>query len=127
MPAFRASAAWPGRGDSCRPRGAGQRGGWELAAAADEGALKRGALLAESAQRLLWLYHEHLPALVAETRFDVGKLLVGVQEGVEGAGPHPGLVALRQLHVLRLLKESEDFSWSGKSGKPPCMISWNTC
>lgn len=86
-----------------------------------QGNLTKAALLAESAQRLLWLYHEHLPSLVAETRFDVGKLLHGIQETVsetpEGAAPHPGLVALRQLHVLRLLRESEDFSWSGKTGQ----------
>ena len=33
------------------------------------------ALLAESAQRLLWLYQRCLPAVVSEARFDVGKLL----------------------------------------------------
>lgn len=88
----------------------------------DQGLLSKATLLAESAQRLLWLYHEHLPSLVAETRFDVGKLLQGLQEGVSEDGetsPPPGLVALRQLHVLRLLRESEDFSWSGKTGAFP--------
>jgi nucleolar pre-ribosomal-associated protein 1 len=35
----------------------------------------KNALLAESAQRLLWLYHHCLPAVVSEARFDVGKLL----------------------------------------------------
>ena len=92
-------------------------------AAKDQGTLTKATLLAESAQRLLWLYHEHLPLLVAETRFDVAKLLQGIEEGMsetEGLTiPHPGLVALRQLHILRLLRESEDFSWTGKAGKIP--------
>lgn len=37
----------------------------------------RNALLQESAQRLLLLYHKHLPEVVAEARFDVGKALTG--------------------------------------------------
>lgn len=98
----------------------GQQKTAEMQAAKDQGAVAKAALLAESAQRLLWLYHEHLPALVSETRFDVGKLLQGIQESVsqdaDGTTPHAGLVALRQLHVLRLLRESEDFSWSSKAG-----------
>ncbi|GJE99428.1 ribosome 60S biogenesis N-terminal-domain-containing protein [Phanerochaete sordida] len=98
----------------------GQQKTTELQAAKEQGAVTKAALLAESAQRLLWLYHEHLPSLVAETRFDVAKLLQGIQESEaldEGAvAPHPGLVAMRQLHILRLLRESEDFSWSGKTG-----------
>ncbi|KZT67038.1 hypothetical protein DAEQUDRAFT_694819 [Daedalea quercina L-15889] len=80
----------------------------------------RGALLAESAQRLLWLYHRCMSALVAEARFDVGKLLLSVQNVVRPtASPSArtdGLDVLRQLHVLRLLSESDQFSWSGKAG-----------
>ncbi|KAJ7759032.1 ribosome 60S biogenesis N-terminal-domain-containing protein [Mycena olivaceomarginata] len=57
----------------------------------------KAALLAESAQRLLWMYHSYLPLLVAETRFDVGKLVQNF------------------LHVLRLLAESDQFVWSGKT------------
>ncbi|KAH9931396.1 ribosome 60S biogenesis N-terminal-domain-containing protein [Amylocystis lapponica] len=81
----------------------------------------KAALLAESAQRLLWLYHRCLPTLVAEARFDVGKLLLGFQDVVACTDPEvtvttAGLDVLRQLHVLRLLRESDQFSWSGKAG-----------
>ncbi|TFY53062.1 hypothetical protein EVJ58_g9659 [Rhodofomes roseus] len=81
----------------------------------------RGALLAESAQRLLWLYHRCMPALVAEARFDVGKLLLSLQNVVDrptanSSSRTDGLDVLRQLHVLRLLSESDQFNWSGKAG-----------
>jgi len=89
----------------------------------------RTALLSESALRLLWMYHRCLPALVAEARFDVGKLLQRFSkapppdEGEEEAEV-PDLDAVerldrvRRLHVLRLLKESDQFTWTGKlSGK----------
>jgi nucleolar pre-ribosomal-associated protein 1 len=85
----------------------------------------RVALLAESAQRLMWLYQRCLPSVVAEARFEPGKLLQGFSDGqvgmtgdvgeshVEVDGPSR-LLAVRQLHVLRLLKESDQFVWSGK-------------
>ncbi|RPD59503.1 hypothetical protein L227DRAFT_654118 [Lentinus tigrinus ALCF2SS1-6] len=79
----------------------------------------RTALLAESAHRLLWLYHQLLPSVVAEARFDAGKLLQAIEDMlVQGSSSSPtaGLDTLRQLHVLRLLRESEHFTWSGKSG-----------
>lgn len=86
----------------------------------------RAAFLSESAQRLLWLYHKCLPLLVAEARFDVGKLLqifVGAQTSETQLDVHMGetravvgLRTIRELHVLRLLKESDQFAWSGKSG-----------
>ncbi|KAG1766782.1 ribosome 60S biogenesis N-terminal-domain-containing protein, partial [Suillus occidentalis] len=76
------------------------------------------ALLGESAQRLLWLYHLCFPQMVAEARFDVGKLLQGLvdasQDTVREAGNVCGLHDLKQLHVLRLLQESDQFTWSGK-------------
>ncbi|KAG2153453.1 ribosome 60S biogenesis N-terminal-domain-containing protein [Suillus bovinus] len=76
------------------------------------------ALLGESAQRLLWLYHLCFPQMVAEARFDVGKLLQGLvdasQNAVREAGNVYGLHGLKQLHVLRLLQESDQFTWSGK-------------
>ncbi|KAG1740308.1 ribosome 60S biogenesis N-terminal-domain-containing protein [Suillus lakei] len=76
------------------------------------------ALLGESAQRLLWLYHLCFPQMVAEARFDVGKLLQGLvdasQDVVREAGNVCGLHGLKQLHVLRLLQESDQFTWSGK-------------
>ncbi|KAI0052681.1 hypothetical protein FA95DRAFT_1483272 [Auriscalpium vulgare] len=76
------------------------------------------AMLAESSTRLLWLYHRCLPSLVAEARFDVGKLLhsFSVPSVVGEAGSLLGLRTLRQLHVLRLLKESDQFAWSTKTG-----------
>ncbi|KAI0666153.1 ribosome 60S biogenesis N-terminal-domain-containing protein [Trametes maxima] len=79
----------------------------------------RTALLTESAHRLLWLYHRLLPAVVAEARFDAGKLLQAIEEMLlqgSAGSPSAGLDTLRQLHVLRLLRESEHFTWSGKSG-----------
>jgi len=79
------------------------------------------AMLAESSTRLLWLYHLCFPSLVAESRFDVGKLL---QNSFDNdvrtnsiARRNSGLDTLRQLHVLRLLKESDQFLWSSKSGE----------
>ena len=81
------------------------------------GATARATLLSECAQRLLWLYHRWLPQSVAEARFDVGKLLQGVHSAVaEAEGSElRGLIRLSNLHVLRLLKESDQFSLSGKS------------
>lgn len=96
------------------------------------------ALLTEIALRLLWLYHRLLPRLVSEVRFDVGKLLLGVFDPTFGSTDNSdvganniqksqsGLDVVRQLHVLRLLKESDQFPWSSKSGvytcvsQPPC-------
>lgn len=43
---------------------------------ADEGAKARAELLTESALRLFDLYYKALPSVVAEVKFDVGKLLV---------------------------------------------------
>jgi nucleolar pre-ribosomal-associated protein 1 len=78
------------------------------------------ALLGESAQRLLWLYHLCFPQMVAEARFDVGKLLQGLvdasQDAVREGGSVFGLHGLKQLHVLRLLQESDQFTWSTKAG-----------
>ncbi|KAK2459367.1 hypothetical protein APHAL10511_008611 [Amanita phalloides] len=80
----------------------------------------RTALLAESAQRLLWMYHRCLPALVAEARFDVGKLLQGFSSVASDEDEEQSLEAvkrlerIRRLHVIRLLRESDQFSWTGK-------------
>ncbi|KAF5371676.1 hypothetical protein D9758_003519 [Tetrapyrgos nigripes] len=101
------------------------------------------ALLGESAHRLLWLYQTCLPGMVAEARFDVGKLLGSFEAGwdwdvvkrqtqkksgdddntddvedEEGQGedrkPSDKLHDVEQLHILRLLGASEQFSWSAK-------------
>lgn len=141
------------------------------------------ALLGEAAQRLMWMYQRCLPELVAEARFDVGKVLVGAfgigagapgaeegsepedvdmsgsegegeerdegedgegsgeededsgedseegddddgededgegQEGNQEAAMEPAwrLNIVRQLHVLRFLKDSDGFVWTGKA------------
>ena len=77
------------------------------------------SMLSESSLRILWLYHKCLPALVAESRFDSGKLLWSFLHHGSGEGQGQsidGWDMLRRLHVLRLLKESDQFSWSGKAG-----------
>ena len=81
----------------------------------------RMAMLAESSTRLLWLYYLCFPSLVAEVRFDVGKLLQSSFGNGVGTdcitGPTSGLDTLRRLHVLRLLRESDQFSGFGRSGE----------
>ena len=82
------------------------------------------ALLAESAQRLLWLYQHCLPAVVSEARFDVGKLLqtftTQVDDSGDGDEDEPDLARrlfrVQQLHVLNILMDSDQFSWAIKSG-----------
>ncbi|RDB20241.1 Uncharacterized protein C14G10.02 [Hypsizygus marmoreus] len=81
----------------------------------------KAALLSESAQRLLWIYHRCLPSVVAEARFDVGKLLqsfseIKVAKSDEPLDPAMRLGVVRQLHILRLLKDSDQFGWSAKMG-----------
>ncbi|XP_006457598.1 hypothetical protein AGABI2DRAFT_123450 [Agaricus bisporus var. bisporus H97] len=80
--------------------------------------LIRGALLQESAQRLLLLYHIHLPEVVAEARFDVGKALTSFMLPAN-TGDEDGAVKkfnlVQQLHVLQMLKESSNFVWTNKS------------
>jgi len=77
------------------------------------------SIISESALRILWLYHRCLPTLAAEARFDSGKLLwsfLNYWSGEVQAQSVYGWDMLRRLHVLRLLKESDQFSWSGKAG-----------
>ncbi|KIJ58576.1 hypothetical protein HYDPIDRAFT_34037 [Hydnomerulius pinastri MD-312] len=90
----------------------------------------KNALLSESSQRLLWLYRECLPDVVAEARFEVGKLVLNLAEGslasLSGESPavsdgrrdhdqRPSpLQSVKQLHVLRLLSGSDQFTWVGK-------------
>ncbi|CAL1701993.1 unnamed protein product [Somion occarium] len=77
-------------------------------------------LLLECSQRLLWLYHKALPSLLAESRFDVAKVLQVVHPEAHTsetsiASPLAGLHTVRQLHALRLLRTSDQFSWSSKT------------
>ncbi len=80
----------------------------------------KNALLTESAQRLLWLYQKCLPAVVAEARFDVGKVLHAFataaedDEKEEGSNAAERLYRVQQLHILRLLRVSNQFVWSVK-------------
>ncbi|KAL0578525.1 hypothetical protein V5O48_003468 [Marasmius crinis-equi] len=97
--------------------------------AADQSQTK-AALLSEVAHRLLWLYQQCLPEVSGEARFDLGKLLGSIdpnvaayqieedEDGDEGTMSGDKLRALKQIHILRLLNESEQFkaSWSGKAG-----------
>ena len=94
------------------------------------------ALLSEISQRLLWLYQECLPDVVAEARFEVGKLVLNLVEGSiaslsddHGAGAtatgqedqpmeaSTALQSVKHLHVLRLLSGSDQFAWAGKVGE----------
>jgi nucleolar pre-ribosomal-associated protein 1 len=80
-------------------------------------------LLAELGQRLLWLYHALLPALVSENRFDPSKLLQQFAEDAEPTSSSSsdvaiaktGLHALRRIHALRLLAEADPIALSAKS------------
>ncbi|KIY45257.1 hypothetical protein FISHEDRAFT_49590 [Fistulina hepatica ATCC 64428] len=77
------------------------------------------ALLAEIAQRLLWLYHHCLPDVVKETRVDIGKALINFHEGSVISSNQDASVRLdsvRQIHVLRLLEECHDFVWDARPG-----------
>lgn len=84
------------------------------------------SMISESALRILWLYHKCLPSLMAEARFDSGKLLwsFSYHWGREIQGQSvDGWDMLRRLHVLRLLKESDQFSWFGKAGNETCSFA----
>lgn len=97
------------------------------------------ALLTESGLRLSWLYHKLLPRLISSVKFDAGKLLLNVsnpsdvtaEEGDADKGTisiqvgNKGLDTLRQLHVLRLLKENNQFEWLNKVGE--CIYTSNLC
>jgi len=90
----------------------------ELPAEPSSNELTRVSMLAEVALRLMWLYHRSLSELVAETRFDAGKLLHYIPSPLTEtlASSHKGMNLLSQLHILRLLKESDQFAWSSKFG-----------
>ncbi|KAF8994562.1 ribosome 60S biogenesis N-terminal-domain-containing protein [Cyathus striatus] len=98
----------------------------------------RKALLAEAAQRLMRVYQRSFPAVALEARYDIGKLLLGFEEAArkdddeeeeeeeeeedeeedeeEEVEPAKRLDRVKQLHVLKLLQESEQFVWTGKAG-----------
>ncbi|KIJ29718.1 hypothetical protein M422DRAFT_268847, partial [Sphaerobolus stellatus SS14] len=88
------------------------------------------ALLTEAGLRLLWFYHKLFPRLVSSVKFDAGKLLLNVFDPSVSLSEDEsmdvdkdantlqensnGMDVLRQLHVLRLLKESDQFGWLNK-------------
>jgi nucleolar pre-ribosomal-associated protein 1 len=82
------------------------------------------SMVAESALRLMWLYHEALPSIPAEARFDVGRLLTtGIGKQLIGFTPslhyvdeEAGFNILSKLHLLQLLQHSDQFAWSHTSG-----------
>ncbi|KAF9263035.1 hypothetical protein L218DRAFT_1077444 [Marasmius fiardii PR-910] len=80
----------------------------------------KSAVLSEVAHRLLWLYHDALPGVMGEVKYDFGRLLssVNVSEGEEEVQAVGRLGMLKQVHILRLLSENEAFKgdWSGRSG-----------
>ena len=94
--------------------------------------VNKKALLRESAQRLTLLYHQHLPEVVAESRFDVGKALTnfavssprdsGVNEDREGSEDENvarKFELMGRLHVLRTLQVSDQFVWTNKIRMSP--------
>ncbi|CAE6338620.1 unnamed protein product [Rhizoctonia solani] len=77
----------------------------------------RQLLLAEGSLRLTWLYARVLPGTMAETRFDVGKLLQETEIEAPEDSQTNGIGGLRvmcQIHMLRLLGENDQFVWSAK-------------
>ena len=90
------------------------------------GAYTRSIMMAEIAQRLMWLYHRCCASLVAEARYDIGKSLSSLvidsrisikDEEIEG------FRRLHQLHVINMLRESDQFIWNAKIGSfLPCLF-----
>ncbi len=100
-------------------------------------------MLNEAALRMVWLYFSNLPDVVAEVRFDTGKLLerfTALERADRAEGGEEDMDVdntdvdntqrrgpdyfwkLRLLHVLRLLAADPHFSWSVKSGVCPCIF-----
>jgi nucleolar pre-ribosomal-associated protein 1 len=90
--------------------------------------IAKEVLLTESGLRLLWFYQKLLSRMVINVKFDVGKLLLnilsssGAATGDEGQtafilGDNKGFDLLRQLRVLRILQESDQFGWLNKFGE----------
>ena len=93
----------------------------------------QAALLLEAALRLLWFYHKLFPSLVSKINFDISKLLgiftptIGSTDSGDMGNDNvlihqnqSGLDVLRQLHVVHLLMESDQFAWSSKLGTQCC-------
>jgi nucleolar pre-ribosomal-associated protein 1 len=72
-------------------------------------------VLSEAALRLLSLYHRCVPDAASEVKFDTGKLLALLDESPSSSDVANGFGRLRQLHILRLLKDDPQFVWSNKA------------
>lgn len=86
---------------------------------------KQQALLSEGATRLMWLYHRHLPEVVAESVQRVRLALAPVSDAratapIESRQP---LGILNQLHSFRLLGELDHVSLSVKTGRFRSLMS----
>ncbi|KAG8877942.1 hypothetical protein FRB97_002907 [Tulasnella sp. 331] len=80
--------------------------------------LTQHPLLSETTTRLMWLYHRHLPDLVAESVQRV-RLALAPLSNTRAAGPGDSrqpLGILNQLHSFRLLGELDHVSLSFKTG-----------
>ncbi|KAG8866193.1 hypothetical protein FRC20_008963 [Serendipita sp. 405] len=86
----------------------------------------RSLMIAESALRLMLLYHKVLPDLPADARYDVGKLLLtGTGKRVlsfstaSDISPEDtiGFKVLCHLHILDLLQHSEQYIWNATLGQ----------
>lgn len=80
----------------------------------------RMGMISEIGLKLMWLYHQSLPSIPAEARYDIGKLLFSpagqqlIAESGDAKGlssQAPSLVTLSQLHLLRLFHHSDQFAW----------------
>lgn len=83
------------------------------------GVRARAFLMAEVAQRLMWLYHRCCPSLVAEARYDIAKSLAALDidnKAQASDGAIGNLLRLHQLHVINMLKKNEQFVWHAKTG-----------
>ena len=81
----------------------------------------KSAMLGELSHRLLWLYHRCIPSLVVEARYDVARSL-RTTACIDDDNTCTGLEVLRlkrlqQLHILRILTESDQFNWHSKPGE----------
>ncbi|KAH6873670.1 hypothetical protein BKA70DRAFT_1450134 [Coprinopsis sp. MPI-PUGE-AT-0042] len=81
--------------------------------------IKKRALLAECAMRLLWMYQKCLPEVVEGARFDVGKILIGFEFAVStpevgDAGSEAGEDGVREVDEDQDDEMDEDHAEAGE-------------
>ena len=77
-------------------------------------------MLSEISQRLVLLYQRVVPSLYAEARYDIGKSLQIIEEPKDSAtvsSHSQGLYVLQEIHVLRMIKEGNQFIWPPRAGR----------